>query len=393
MSVPRLIDSTLREGDQSPGVYLRPAEKAEIAVRLAQAGIEEIEVGPAVPRGGPGEEELPDLVERIRHRLGRPLGGDASPPTRLAVWCRGLPADLEAACSVRPDVVSLCLPVSDLHLSARLRRTPGWLVQQVGALAGRARELGVPYLSLGLEDATRADPRLVEAVLDAASDAGVDRVRLADTVGVATPSEVVSLVRRCAGRFGGELAVHTHDDFGMATANALAALDAGAAWADVSVLGTGERAGIARTEEVAGFLALRRGAPYRLAQLRALCHLLAAWTDRPVPGDSPVVGDRLFVCESGLHVDGLTKDPRTYQPYPPELVGDSQRIGLGRQAGRNAVAACLGRRGMELDGERLASVTTRVRAEARRQRRALSGSEVLGLAVEVCREAAPGRVG
>ncbi len=361
-----VVDSTLREGIQTAGVYLDLGRQVEIVAGLGAAGVGEIEVGPATAPG----DVLARLVARVRRD---------QPSMRVGVWCRALAPDIEAACALEPDVVAFCLPVSDLHLRVRLGHSPRWAVRQIASMVEYARHRGAPRVSVGLEDATRADPAVVERVVRAAVAAGVDRVRLADTVGIATPAAIAALVGRCRPLVPGTLAVHTHDDFGMATANAIAALDAGADTADVSLLGLGERAGIARTEEVCAFLALSRGAAFRVPELRALCHRVADWVGRTVPGESPVIGERVFDCESGLHVDGLVKDPRCYQPFSPALAGAVQRIRLGGKAGRNAVAAVVARLGEQLAPEQLGGLTVRIRALADHLGRPLTDAEVRAL--------------
>lgn len=370
-TMPGLIDSTLREGTQSPGVHLGPEEKIDLAVAVAGVGVGEIEIGPAVPDDLPGGEDLARLVAGVRDRV---------PDLRIGIWCRGTAGDVEAACRTGPDVVSICLPVSDLHLRARLKRPRSWVIEQVRTLPSLARERGARWVCLGLEDATRADPALLDEVADAARAEGVDRIRLADTVGIATPATIAATVARCADRFDSGIGVHTHNDFGMATANAVAALEAGAAWADTSLLGMGERAGIARTEELAAFLLVRWGRTFRVDGLRDLCHDLARRTGRVIAPSSPVVGDELFTCASGLHLDGLEKDPRTYQPYAPALVGARSRAVLGAGSGRSAVARFLRDHGLFPDPVRLTEITGLVRRTATARGRTLTDAEVLALA-------------
>lgn len=357
-----LVDSTLREGRQAPAAYLTADRRRAVLEGLVRIGVEEVELGHVVTEPEYGPEPMAELAALLR------LAAEAGPTVRRAVWCRARAEDVEAAAALRPDVVSCALPVSDLHLTRRLRRGREWALAQVGRLAAAARAGGVRYLSVGLEDASRADPAFLDRVVAAARTAGVDRLRIADTTGVCEPAELVALVRRVRAGFGGEVGVHVHDDFGMATAGAVSALQAGADWADVAVTGLGERAGIARTEEVAAWLVTRRGAGYDLRAARALAHRVARWVDRPVPGHAPVIGDDVFACESGLHVAGIAAEPATYEPYPPELVGAQRRLRLGegtggaavralvpgRQAGAAAAAAALvrreaGRRGRGLD--------------------------------------------
>jgi len=247
--------------------------------------------------------------------------------------------------------------------------------------AGLARDSGIPVLSLGLEDATRAAPDFLETVMRAAAQAGFGRLRLADTLGVAAPWEMAALVRRAKAMSGIEIGVHTHNDFGMASANAVAAIEAGADWADVSVLGLGERAGCARLEEVAGWLALARGWPgYRLEGLRPLSAAVARLAGLEVAGSHPLVGRDIFACETGLHLVGLFRNPATYEPFEPSLVGGERRLLLGGKAGRGAVRAYFGKRGRDLGGEGLNRLTSAIRAQAEKLRRPLRAGELEGLA-------------
>ncbi|HEY3283428.1 MAG TPA: hypothetical protein VGN26_14260 [Armatimonadota bacterium] len=376
-----LVDSTLREGEQTAGVYLTLPQKLRILRRVACVGIEEIEVGVAS-----ADPELQALLAEGRAQDTRP---------RLALWCRCLPSDLEVAAALQPDVLSLSLPVSDLHLSARLGWTRPRALRVLADMGRGARALRPWVVSLGLEDATRADPGFLREVLEAAEGAGVTRVRLADTVGRATPAEVAALVALAlaarapsgAGPSNGplpsrvlEVGVHTHNDFGMATANAVAALQAGADWADVTVLGLGERAGCARLEEVVGYLSLGAQEPrYHPDRLAELCREVAAAAGTAIHPHHPLVGSRVFDCESGLHLDGLAKAPATYEPYPPEHLGRARTARLGKKVGRGAVAAWLAVMGRTPSRSSVARLTQRIRDESSRRSRALSDAELLRL--------------
>jgi homocitrate synthase NifV len=362
-----LIDSTLREGEQTPGVYLRLDQKVAIVSGLARIGIEEIELGHAV-----GDGDMPVLLAEAR-RL--------APGARLALWCRALAPDIAAGGALAPDVLAMSLPVSDLHLERRLGRSRQWLLDHIGIAAGLARSSGVGYVSLGLEDATRADPDLLDAVCARAAAAGLDRLRLADTVGIATPASLTALLARCRRHFGGAIGVHTHNDFGMAGANAIAAMEAGADWADVTVLGLGERAGNARLEEVVGWLVLAGGETcYDTRAVVDLCRRVAPWAGRRIEAHHPLLGSRLFTCESGLHVDGLAKDARTYEPYAPVAVGAERHVWVGKHAGRGAVRRRLAELGVELSAAAATDVATRVRRKARAAGRPLSDAELIGMA-------------
>jgi len=317
----KLIDSTLREGGQMVGVNFRLAEKLAIIRALDRLGIEEIEVGIAT-----GFDR--DLPELFRHCRDEGIG------TRLALWCRCRAEDIDQAARLMPDVLSLSVPGSDLHLEKKLGRDRAWALAQVAAALARARRLGLGYLSLGIEDATRSDPDFLKEIVATAEEAGVDRIRLADTVGIATPSSLLWLFGNLRRITTLPLGVHCHNDFGMATANTIAALEGGASWGDVTVCGIGERAGNARLEEVAGFLALRAKQGYELRGLKDLARLVAGCCGKTVDPHLPVVGDRIFQCETGLHLQGLEVDTATYEAYPPEMVGTERKLLYGAKIGR-----------------------------------------------------------
>lgn len=331
----RLVDTTLREGDQACVRYLPPERVETLLEGLARAGVQEVEVGSVV-----ADQTLDagDVAGRIAWARA------IDPNVRVAVWARARPEDIAAAGRLRPDVVSVAVPVSDLHLTARLHVSREWALAQPARITAQARAAGLATVSVGLEDATRADIEFVAQMARAAARAGVDRLRVADTVGVATPAIMADLVAVVHEEFPGEIGVHAHDDFGMATANTLTALHSGAEWADVSLLGLGERAGIARTEEVAGWLTLREGAWFDLPLLARMCRDLAGWVGQPRPLRDPIVGEQIFACESGIHLAGLAADTRCYEPYPPESVGARRTWRLGRRAGRGAVRLLAGAR-------------------------------------------------
>lgn len=327
-----LVDTTLREGAQAPTRYLTARQQADVVRGLARIGVGEIELGHAVAERHYGSGALPELLR---------IAAEEAPEAGRAVWCRAKDADIRAAAELGPEVVSFALPVSDRHLTGRLGKSRAWALDQVGHLVDVARSAGVAWVSIGLEDASRAEPAFLRDVAEAAGWAGADRVRVADTVGIATPQQVTSLVTEVRRVYGGEIGVHLHNDFGMATAGAIAALTAGADWADVSVLGLGERSGISRLEEVCGWLALQSGQRYDLRAVRELAERVAGWVGRPIAVDAPLLGRDIFTCESGLHVAGIAADPATYEPYDPSRVGAERSLRLGRHSGRSAVAALM----------------------------------------------------
>lgn len=329
-----LIDSTLREGGQMVGVNFTLDQKLAIVAQLDRLGIEEIELGVASSL----DHDLPGLLAGCRA-----MGGK----TRLALWCRCRDEDIAVAARLQPDVLSLSIPASDLHIAKKLGKDRAWVLATIPRSIKLARELSNSCISLGLEDATRAESSFLLEIVTTAVGAGVARIRLADTVGVSTPAELADLVKTLRGKFTVEVGVHCHNDFGMATANSLAALEAGADWADVTVLGLGERAGNARLEEVAGFLALRRGRPYQVSRLRELGELLGNLTGQSIAPHHPVLGEKIFYCESGLHLHGLNADPKTYEPYRPEQVGAERRLLYGAKIGKSQLHRHLAKAGFQ----------------------------------------------
>lgn len=359
-----LIDSTLREGEQAPGVFFPLAAKIKIASLLARVGIEEIELGIATPYN----RELPELMRLSRPRI---------TTSRLALWCRCVTADIDFAAALAPDVLSLSIPASDLHIYEKLGRNRSWIKDTLAKAIRYSLAKGIGVVSVGLEDATRADEDFLAQLMQTAAQAGAARVRLADTVGIMSPAAIAGLIGRIAKITPLEIGMHAHNDFGMATANGIAALEAGADWADATVLGIGERAGNSRLEEMAGYLALRGDRrPYQTEHLRLLCQSVAHAAKRPIAGSHPLVGEAIFTCETGLHLQGLTRNPATYEPYEPERVGGQRRLLLGSKSGKRAIQDRLQTLGCPLPAERLEQVVNLVRHQAGSKRRPLNDEEI-----------------
>ncbi|MFZ5797616.1 MAG: LeuA family protein [Desulfobulbaceae bacterium] len=360
-----LIDTTLREGAQTPGVLFSFAQKIAIGRAVAGVGIEEIEVGTATPL----DDDLAPLMAALR---------EMESPPRLALWCRCRDEDIIHAGRLRPDVLSLSLPASMRHIRVRFGKDQAWVLGRLRESVALARDLGIARLSLGIEDASRAESGFVAELIDAAVAQGVGRIRLADTVGVLTPGMISSLVARQSELHPGvEFAFHGHNDFGMATANAVSALDAGAHWVDVTVLGLGERAGCARLEEVAAQLTLVQGRKaYRLDRLPSLCFLVAGASGREIPVNHPLVGRAVFACESGLHVHGLLTEPAVYEPFPPEMVNAKRSVFLGAKSGSRAVAGYLAGLGLHVPSDCLPEIVRHVRGLAARLGRPLLDAEI-----------------
>ena len=361
-----IIDTTLREGEQSAGVYFDLAEKLRIIGLLNKVGIDEIEVGVAVMN-----PEINRLIKQAREQIVGP---------KLSLWCRCILGDIEESLSLLPDVLSISISVSDIHIKNKLGKDRKWVLARVRESIKQAKDEASCYLSFGLEDASRAEFDFVEEVCSVAEREGINRIRFADTLGIMDPITMFETITRLKSLLTIDIGVHTHNDFGMATANAVSALAAGADFVDVTVNGLGERAGNAALEEVVAFLVKRKGiARYNLTFLSSLSDYVANISRIPVSPKKPVVGKDIFTCESGIHIDGLVKNPANYEPYDPSEVSLRRKFLIGKKAGTNALRYKLKSLGMDVEGHLLEELLIKVKNESSRLKTSLTNEELLHL--------------
>jgi len=359
-------DTTLRDGEQTAGVVFTLAEKKRIARMLDEIGVGELECG--IPAMGRNEQAS------IRALV------DMGLAARLITWNRAVIADIRASLATGVRAVDISLSVSDIHIQRKLGKSRRWVKEQLKVALGFAKQHDL-YVSVGAEDASRADLDFLVELLRIAEQEGADRFRFCDTLGILDPFSTFDKVKYLADRSHLDLEVHTHNDLGMATANALAGIRAGARFVNTTVNGLGERAGNAPLEEVVMALKHACGIDLKLdtSRLVEVSKLVGEASGRPVSEWKAVVGEKVFSHESGLHADGVLKFPGNYEGYDPGEVGLSRYLVLGKHSGRHGLQERLGKLGLVLENSRLDSFLERVRTAAQAAKRPLNDGDLLQL--------------
>ncbi|HVB97883.1 MAG TPA: 2-isopropylmalate synthase [Candidatus Dormibacteraeota bacterium] len=351
MDTVHIFDTTLRDGEQSPGFSMNRGEKLRLAAQLEELGVDVIEAG--FPIASTGDLEAVRDVARQTRRA------------QVAALARAAQIDIDAALraiepAARPRI-HVFLATSDLHLQHKLRITREQALGQIDRMVRYTRERA-PEVEFSAEDASRTDLEYLGDVMVVAADAGATVLNLPDTVGYTTPEEYGAMFRYVRERLGDRpvvLSAHCHNDLGLAVANSLAAVAAGARQVECTINGIGERAGNASLEEIVVALAVRGdrlGArtAISLDKIYSTSRLLSEITGVSVPPNKAVVGANAFAHEAGIHQDGILKNPLTYEIIPPEMLGiPARRLVIGKHSGRNALRTRLEELGCPLSGETL----------------------------------------
>ena len=360
-------DTTLRDGEQTAGVMFTRAEKISIARMLDAAGVQEIECG--IPAMGKAEQSAVRALVDLGLRA------------RLITWNRAVVSDIRASLACGVTAVDISLSVSDIMIAHKLRKSREWVLEQLKEALGFAKENGL-YVSVGGEDAGRADPCFLVELLRLSRSMGADRFRFCDTLGILDPFDMyekISMLRRAVPDL--DLEVHTHNDLGMATANALAGIRAGARFVNTTVNGLGERAGNAALEEVVMALKVARGVDTGIDthRFRDLSRLVGKASRRPVPPWKAVVGERVFAHESGIHADGVIKNPKNYEGFDPAEVGLRRYLVVGKHSGTSGLIERYKSLGIILEKDDANRLLRRVRVISGRLKRPLSDHDLHAL--------------
>jgi len=361
-----IVDTTLRDGEQAPGVVFSKKEKTRIAEMLACSGVNEIEIGiPAM-----GREEIEAISDIVKLNL----------PVRLTSWARALENDIISSTKAGTEAVHISFPVSERHL-ATLDKSESWVLDQVSVLIKRAKE-EFEFVSIGAQDGSRASEAFLMSFLQRAKEAGANRVRFADTVGTLLPNNIPSLFKRMTAVCDITMEFHAHNDLGMATANSMMAIDSGCEAVSVTIGGIGERAGNAALEELVMALTISEqySTTVEPSKLTQLCKYVAGAADRQIPPQKPIVGEAVFQHESGIHCAALLKDPFSYQPFLPELVGSAPtNYIVGKHSGSALIGHILSRYQVSLSVSQAKAFMGVVKEKVSQLKRPLSPEEVFNL--------------
>ncbi|BFI75067.1 isopropylmalate synthase [Sulfurisphaera ohwakuensis] len=346
----RIFDTTLRDGEQAPGIDLTVEQKVKIARKLAELGVDVIEAG--FPAASEGEfiatkkilEEVGDQVEVIG-------------------LSRANKQDIDKTIDTGISSIHVFIATSDIHLKYKLKMTREQVLDKIYESVRYAKDHGL-IVEYSPEDATRTDKDFLLKAVSTAIEAGADRINIPDTVGVMHPFKFHDLIKDVVSVTKDKIvSVHCHNDFGLATANSIAGVMAGARQVHVTVNGIGERAGNASLEEVV--MALKKLLGYEVNiktyKLYETSRLVSELTGVPVPYFKAIVGENAFGHESGIHVHGVIENPLTYEPISPEEVGNFRRLALGKHSGIHGLKKLLEEQGIYLDDQELREVLNEIK--------------------------------
>lgn len=338
----RVLDSTLREGEQHPGVSFTTKQRIQIAWMLDYFGVDQIEISPVISG---------DHREATRTIIRQGLQAD------IVSHGRALREDIDVSIDCGAEWCAAYLGISDVHLSDKLRISREEAMARAVDTVEYAKAHGLK-IRFTLEDGSRAEPGFMKDLCMAIRDAGVDRISLPDTVGIMRPSGMIKFVRTAREVVETPLDVHVHNDMGLALANALAACDAGADQIHTTIDGIGERTGIPALAEVAVVLTYLYRSPndFRLDMLQDLSRLIENYTAIPPYDSKPVVGSSAYKHKAGTHLAAILRNPAAYEPIPPRVVGNMRKVVFGELAGKTGAGYLMSLLGLDKNEEQAKAV-------------------------------------
>jgi methanogen homocitrate synthase len=345
-----VYDTTLRDGEQTPGVCLRTPEKLKIAKKLDELGIHQIEAG------------FPVVSNQEKRSVKAIVAEDLD--AQILVLSRTKKSDIDTAIDCDVDGIITFMGTSDLHLKHKIKMTREEILNVCMSSIEHAKDHGL-FVAFSAEDATRTDLDFLKQLYKKADTYGVDRVHIADTVGAISPYGMDYLVKEIRSVVKAEIALHCHNDFGMALTNSIAGLLAGANAVSTTVNGIGERAGNCSLEELIMTLKIIYDVDleFNINKFYELSKLVESLTQVKIPDNKPIVGKNIFRHESGIHVDAVIEEPLTYEPFLPEMVGQHRRIVLGKHSGCRAVRAKLNECGIDVTKDELCKIVEQVKSK------------------------------
>lgn len=367
----KIVDTTLRDGEQTAGVVFANEEKVRIAKLLDRVGVDQIEAGIPV-MGGDEREAIKKIVE-------------ADLEASIMGWNRAVVSDVQSSLDCGVDAVAVSVSTSDIHIEKKLNESRGWVLDHMTRATEFAKDHGL-YVSVNAEDSTRSDFEFLVEFAKQAREAGADRLRYCDTVGIMTPLKTHKAIKNLKSEVDIDVEMHTHNDFGLAAANALTGVKGGANYVGTTVNGLGERAGNAPLEEIV--MALKHledmDLGFNTSDFLELSEYVAQASAQDLPVSKAIVGSNTFAHESGIHTDGVLKDSETYEAFTPKEVGAERQLVIGKHSGKKAILAKFEMEyGIELTDEEAQALLPKVRKLAVELKRALFDKELVSLYEEL----------